>query len=104
MSLKTFSSRVLFRVLNHGVVASSKPLRSPHAAAAAAAAVVEWRSVRGYHNIKKPMNQGPGRAARIRVVDLRSDVMARPGSAMRQAMVKAVLEDDPMKREETVHG
>lgn len=99
MSLKIFSSRVLCKVLNHGVVASSKPLR----AGDAAAAVVGWSSVRGYHNIGKPRNQRPGRAAVIRVVDLRSDVMAQPVPAMRQAMVKAVLEDDMMRGEEAVN-
>ncbi|KAK9530169.1 hypothetical protein VZT92_011691 [Zoarces viviparus] len=98
MSLKIFSSRVLWKVLNHGVVTSSKPLRAGDAAAAA----VGWRSVWGYHNIEKPRSQGPDRAANIRVVDLRSDVMAQPGPAMRQAMVKAVLEDDLMRGEEAV--
>ncbi|XP_075950126.1 uncharacterized protein LOC142952029 [Anarhichas minor] len=98
MSLKIFSSRVLCKVLNRGVVASSKPLR----AGDAAAAVVRWSSVRGNHNIRKPTYQGPGRTAIIRVVDLRSDVMAQPGPAMRQAMVKAVFEDDLTRGQDTV--
>ncbi|XP_034414490.1 probable low-specificity L-threonine aldolase 2 [Cyclopterus lumpus] len=99
MSLKTFSSRVLFKVvLSRGLVAWSKPLGPRDAAAAA----VGCSSVRGYHNLKKPTYRGPGRAAHIRVVDLRSDAMSQPGPAMRQAMAKAVLEDDLMKGEETI--
>uniref|UniRef100_A0A8C3AUE8 Threonine aldolase 1 n=1 Tax=Cyclopterus lumpus TaxID=8103 RepID=A0A8C3AUE8_CYCLU len=88
MSLKTFSSRVLFKVvLSRGLVAWSKPLGPRDAAAAA----VGCSSVRGYHNLKKPTYRGPGRAAHIRVVDLRSDAMSQPGPAMRQAMAKAKL-------------
>jgi len=88
MSLKTFSSRVLFKVLNHGL----------------AAAAVGCSSVRGYYILKKPTLRGPGRGAHIRVVDLRSDVMTQPGPALRQAMAKAALEDDLMKGEEKICG
>ncbi|XP_068439324.1 uncharacterized protein [Clinocottus analis] len=106
MNIMSFSSKVLFKFFNHAVVASSKPVRVRDAAAAAApaAVVVQWRAVRRYHNFRKIINQGPAGAAHIRVVDLRSDVMTKLGPSMRQAMMKAVLEDDPMKREEKVHG
>ncbi|XP_054455507.1 uncharacterized protein LOC129091835 [Anoplopoma fimbria] len=83
MSSNIFSRRVLFSVLNHGVVATSKPLRARDAAAA----VVGWSS----RNYNSPKPSIP------RVVDLRSDVMFQPGPAMRKAMVKAVLEDDLMR-------
>ncbi|XP_069016380.1 threonine aldolase 1 [Embiotoca jacksoni] len=103
MSLKTFSCRVLFTFLNHGVVASGKPLRARDAAAAAVAAALGRSSTRGYYNAGKARHPGPGEAARVRVVDLRSDTVTKPGPAMRQAMAEAKVGDDVMGEDPTVN-
>ncbi|TKS89814.1 hypothetical protein D9C73_023943 [Collichthys lucidus] len=87
MALKTFSCRVLSKLFNHGVIASTNPLSARDAAAAAA--VLGRSSVRGYYNAGKPRHTGPGGAAHARVVDLRSDTVTKPGPAMRQAMAEA---------------
>ncbi|KAM7381371.1 hypothetical protein PAMA_012286 [Pampus argenteus] len=91
MSLKTFSSRLFFNVLNRGVVASNKPLGARDAAA------------RGYYNSGKLSDTGPGRATRVQVVDLRSDTVTKPGAAMRQAMAEAEVGDDVMGEDPTVN-
>lgn len=96
MSLKTFSSRVLSKCFN--VVASSKP------AGDAAAAVLGRSSARGYYNSGKPGHPGPRGAAHVRVVDLRSDTVTKPGPAMRQAMAEAEVGDDVMGEDPTVNG
>lgn len=99
MHLKTFSCRVLFKLLNHGVVASSKP----RSARDAAAAVVGRSSARGYYNTRKPRYPGPGLAARARVVDLRSDTVTKPGPEMRKAIAEAEVGDDVMREDPTVN-
>jgi len=100
MYCKTFSSRVLFKCFNHGVVASSKPL----SARDAAAAVLVRSSTRSYNNTGKSRYQGLGMAARGRVVDLRSDTVTKPGPAMRQAMSQAEVGDDVMGEDPSVNG
>ncbi|XP_056286613.1 uncharacterized protein LOC130204112 [Pseudoliparis swirei] len=99
MYCKTFSSRVLFKCFNHGVVASSKPL----SARDAAAAVLVRSSTRSYNNTGKSRYQGLGMAARGRVVDLRSDTVTKPGPAMRQAMSQAEVGDDVMGEDPSVN-
>lgn len=99
MSLKTFSCRVWLKLLNRGVIASRKPLRARDAAAV----VLGRSSARGYYNNGKPRYQGPGGAARVRVVDLRSDTVTKPGPAMRQAMAEAEVGDDVMREDPTVN-
>lgn len=103
MALKTLSCRVLSKLFNHGVIASTNPL-SARDAAAAAAAVLGRSSVRGYYNAGKPRHTGPGGAAHARVVDLRSDTVTKPGPAMRQAMAEAEVGDDVMGEDPTVNG
>lgn len=100
MSLKTFTNRVLLKLLNHGVYAS----RSPIGARDAAAAVLGRSPARGYYNTGKPKYPGPGGAAHARVVDLRSDTVTKPGPAMRQAMAEAEVGDDVMAEDPTVNG
>lgn len=90
MSLKTFSSRVLYSSLKHGAAVLGRT--------AAAAAAAE----RGYYNAGRP--GAFGGAAHVRVVDLRSDTVTKPGPAMRQAMAEAVVGDDVMGEDPTVNG
>ncbi|KAF3704241.1 putative protein R102.4 [Channa argus] len=99
MALKTFSRRVLFKLLNHGVAASDKPIRAQNAAAT----VVARSSVRDYYNNGNPRFPMPGGAAHVRVVDLRSDTVTKPGPAMRQAMAEAEVGDDVMGEDPTVN-
>ena len=101
MYVKTFSSRVLFKLLKHGGVVSSKPLR---AARHATAAVLGRSSARGYYNSGAPRCTEPGGAAHSRVVDLRSDTVTKPGPAMRQAMAEAEVGDDVMGEDPTING
>ncbi|XP_010747733.3 threonine aldolase 1 [Larimichthys crocea] len=105
MAVKTLSCRVLSKLFNHGVIASTNPLsaRDAAAAAAAAAAVLGRSSVRGYYNAGKPRHTGPGGAVHARVVDLRSDTVTKPGPAMRQAMAEAEVGDDVMGEDPTVN-
>lgn len=98
MSLKTFCCRLFSKYLNHGVVASNKPLRARHAAA-----VLGRSSARGYYTSGKPRDTGSGGAARVQVVDLRSDTVTKPGAAMRQAMAEAEVGDDVMGEDPTVN-
>ncbi|XP_059180625.1 threonine aldolase 1 [Centropristis striata] len=100
MSLRTFSCRVLFKLLNPGVVASSKS----RSARDAAAVVLARSSARGYYNTGKPRYPGPDGAAQVRVVDLRSDTVTKPGPAMRRAMAEAEVGDDVMGEDPTVNG
>ncbi|XP_056221373.1 threonine aldolase 1 [Seriola aureovittata] len=93
MSLKTFSCRVLYKLLNPCIVASIKR----------DAAVLGRSSARGYYNAGKPRCPGPVGAARVRVVDLRSDTVTKPGPAMRQAMAEAEVGDDVMGEDPTVN-
>ena len=82
-------------VLSRGVVTGKG-----HGAAAAAAgiALLGWSPRRGYINII-PKTRYP--ATHVRVVDLRSDAVTRPGPAMLQAMAVAaangkLVTEDPM--------
>ena len=101
MSLKTFSRRGLFTLLNHGVVATNRPLIG---ARHAAAALPGRSSARGYYNSGKPRYTGAGGAVDARVVDLRSDTVTKPGPEMRQAMAEAEVGDDVMGEDPTVNG
>ena len=67
----------------------------------AAATVMGRNSARGYCTT---LQSGPGGAARTRVVDLRSDVVAKPGPAMRKAMAEAEVEYDLMGEDPTARG
>ena len=70
----------------------------------AAAAVLGRSSVRRSCHTWKPRYAGPGVAARVRMVDLRSDTATMPWPAMRQAMVEADLGDGMMIEDPTVYG
>ncbi|XP_063338024.1 threonine aldolase 1 [Pelmatolapia mariae] len=96
MALKTSSCRLLFKFIHQGVVA-------PLAAQNALRSVLGWSSTRGYYNSGKPSYAGPGGAAHVRVVDLRSDTVTKPGPAMRQAMAEAEVGDDVMGEDPTVN-
>ncbi|KAM4525392.1 threonine aldolase 1 [Odontesthes bonariensis] len=98
MYLKTFSKRVLCTFLNHGLVASSKLLSTRDAAA-----TMGLGSARGYYNTGQPKYPGPGGATHVRVVDLRSDTVTKPGPAMRQAIAEAEVGDDVMGEDPTVN-
>ena len=100
MSLKMFSCRVLSKLVNHQVVASKKTL----SARDAAAVLLGRSSARGYYNSGKASQPGPGKAAHVRVVDLRSDTVTKPGPAMRQAMAAAEVGDDVMSEDPSVNG
>ncbi|XP_026171124.1 threonine aldolase 1 [Mastacembelus armatus] len=93
----SFSCRVLFKLLNQSVVASSKAVRPPNAA------MLGQSSVRGYYSARRPRLPGPGGAAPVRVVDLRSDTVTKPGRSMRQAMAEAEVGDDVMGEDPTVN-
>lgn len=84
--------------MNH--VALEKPLQARNAAVA----VLGRSSARGYYNTGKPGLSRPGGTARVRVVDLRSDTVTKPGPAMRQAMAEAEVGDDVMGEDPTVNG
>lgn len=96
MSLRTFSCRALFKLLNHGVVALDKAVQARNAAVAVLG--------RGYYNSGKPVFSSASGAAHVRVVDLRSDTVTKPGPAMRQAMAEAEVGDDVMGEDPTVNG
>ncbi|XP_014907765.1 threonine aldolase 1 [Poecilia latipinna] len=89
MFLKAFSCRVL----------ASFPRRKPLCAQYAALG----HPKRSYYNAGKPGCPGPGEAAHVRVVDLRSDTVTKPGPAMRQAMAQAEVGDDVMGEDPTVN-
>lgn len=46
----------------------------------------------------------PKKASHVRVVDLRSDTVTKPGAAMRQAIAEAEVGDDVMGEDPTVNG
>ena len=103
VSLRTVPCRVLPRLTNHGVLASGEPQRARHAAAA----VLRRSPARGYYDTGRPGRTGASRASRaahVRVVDLRSDTVTKPGPAMRQAMAEAEVGDDVMGEDPTVNG
>ncbi|KAM3591685.1 uncharacterized protein V6R79_005770 [Siganus canaliculatus] len=104
MPLKIFSSRVLLQLLHRGGVATNS---LPHTARNAAATTTVRRhrdSVRGYYNYSGGNKyDGPGGRANVRVVDLRSDTVTKPGPVMRQAMAAAEVGDDVMGEDPTIN-
>ncbi|XP_041830878.1 threonine aldolase 1 [Melanotaenia boesemani] len=100
MSLKTFSCKVLSKILNHSFTFSGKQL---WARDAEAVTVLGRGSARGYYNTGKPRYPRPGGASHVRVVDLRSDTVTKPGPEMRQAMAEAEVGDDVMGEDPTVN-
>ncbi|KAM6896975.1 threonine aldolase 1 [Xenentodon cancila] len=96
MYSKTFSLRTLWKV---GFVASSRQICARNAASAAAF----LGSARGYYNTSNPRYPSPGGAAHVRVVDLRSDTVTKPGPAMRQAIAEAEVGDDVMGEDPTIN-
>uniref|UniRef100_A0A1A8CNI5 Threonine aldolase 1 n=1 Tax=Nothobranchius kadleci TaxID=1051664 RepID=A0A1A8CNI5_NOTKA len=99
MHVRTLSCRVLHFLLNHGGVASSNPCFRRHDAAT----LLVRCAARGYYNTAKPRFPGPCGATHVRVVDLRSDTVTKPGPAMRQAMAEAEVGDDVMGEDPTVN-
>lgn len=94
MSLKTFSCRVFSTFL--------KPLCVQDASAAFFLGRVPTR---GYYNSGSPIQPGRGGMVdRVRVVDLRSDTVTKPGPAMRQAMAEAEVGDDVLGEDPKVNG
>ncbi|KAM4715568.1 threonine aldolase 1 [Anableps anableps] len=92
MILKTFSCRVLASFPRN----ISRKLCAQYAGLGRA-------SERGYYNSGKPGTPRPGGAAHVRVVDLRSDTVTKPGPAMRQVMAEAEVGDDGMGEDPTVN-
>ncbi|XP_034564621.1 probable low-specificity L-threonine aldolase 2 [Notolabrus celidotus] len=88
MSLKTLSSRVMFKLYKHGV-----PALRPRQAAAVLG--------RSSYNTHTP--EFPGGADRFRVVDLRSDAATKPGPRMRRAMAEVEFGDDALEEDPTVN-
>ncbi|CAJ1080012.1 probable low-specificity L-threonine aldolase 2 [Xyrichtys novacula] len=101
MSVKTLCRGDLLKLFKHGVSASNKCVRARQSAAAAAGP--GRGSTRGYYNSGKDWLQTPEKGARVRVVDLRSDTVTKPGPAMRQAMAEAEVGDDVMGEDPTVN-
>ncbi|XP_019745088.1 probable low-specificity L-threonine aldolase 2 isoform X1 [Hippocampus comes] len=60
-------------------------------------------SKRSYYNSGSSRLHEPGRAAHVRVVDLRSDTVTKPGAAMRRAIAEAEVGDDVMGEDPTVN-
>nr|XP_061807363.1 uncharacterized protein LOC133598659 [Nerophis lumbriciformis] len=58
---------------------------------------------RSYYNSGGSRISEPGRAAHVRVVDLRSDTVTKPGAVMRRAMAEAEVGDDVMGEDPTVN-
>ncbi|XP_026207363.1 threonine aldolase 1 [Anabas testudineus] len=98
MSL-TAPCRALFKLLNHGVVALDKSLQARNAAVA----VLGQSFARSYYETGTPRFSRPGGAAHVRLVDLRSDTVTKPGPAMRQAMSEAEVGDDVMGEDPTIN-
>ncbi|MEQ2275816.1 hypothetical protein XENORESO_009241, partial [Xenotaenia resolanae] len=94
MFLKTFSCRVLGSFPRCGFIFPRNPLGARYAA-------LGQCSERAYYN--RPGCSGSGGAAHVRVVDLRSDTVTKPGPAMRQAMAEAEVGDDVMGEDPTVN-
>lgn len=96
MFLKTFSCRILDKLLNRGF-SSKLSVRD------AAAAVLGRSDARGYCNTWTPRYPADG-AANARVVDLRSDAVAKPGPEIRRAMAEAEVGDDGLGEDPIVTG
>ncbi|XP_030018863.1 threonine aldolase 1 [Sphaeramia orbicularis] len=95
MSVKVFSCRLWTNCFN----VCKRPGR-----ARAAAARVGQGCTRGYYNNSgRPGFTGPGGGASVRVVDLRSDTVTKPGPTMRRAMAEAEVGDDVMGEDPTVN-
>ncbi|XP_061913165.1 threonine aldolase 1 [Entelurus aequoreus] len=56
-----------------------------------------------YYDSGTPRVAEPSEATRVRVVDLRSDTVTKPGAAMRRAMAEAEVGDDVMGEDPTVN-
>ncbi|XP_034050180.1 threonine aldolase 1 [Thalassophryne amazonica] len=80
------------RTLWKCVVLSEKPHRA-----------LRCSSARFYYKTVKTRFRSPAAAARVRVVDLRSDTVTKPGAAMRRAMAEAEVGDDVMGEDPTVN-
>lgn len=96
MFLTTFSCRILDKLLNRGF-SSKLSVRD------AAAAVVGRSDARGYCNTWTPRYPAGG-AANARVVDLRSDAVAKPRPEIRRAMAEAEVGDDGLGEDPIVTG
>lgn len=92
MNLQTRACRALAQILDKKILDFRKPVLTCANAARS--------SARAYY--KSPGSTG--HAARLRVVDLRSDTVTKPGAEMRQAMAEAVVGDDVMGEDPTVNG
>lgn len=68
------------------------------------AAAIGWSDPRVNYSTWTPRYAEQGETASARVVDLRSDVAAKPGLAMRRAMAEAELGGDGLGEDPTVHG
>lgn len=97
MHLKTFSSRIVERIFN-------RSFSSLLCARYASVAAIGWSDPRVNYSTWTPRYAEQGEAAKTRVVDLRSDVVAKPGLAMRRAMAEAELGEDGFGEDPTVHG
>ncbi|XP_061763405.1 uncharacterized protein LOC133557171 [Nerophis ophidion] len=91
MSLRITSCRTCFQCAGYFIGPSwRRSLPSPGA--------------RGYYyGSGTPGGAKPGEATRVRVVDLRSDTVTKPGAAMRRAMAEAEVGDDVMGEDPTVN-
>ncbi|XP_061564837.1 threonine aldolase 1 [Cololabis saira] len=98
MNLKTLSWRIACTV---GSAASNS--LSCVRDAASAGSLRGRGSVRGYYNAGTSRYAGPGGATHVRVLDLRSDTVTKPGPAMRRAMAEAEVGDDVMGEDPTVN-
>ncbi|KAM4624009.1 threonine aldolase 1 [Polymixia lowei] len=81
--------------MNHGAIVSKQSHVYP--------AALGRGYVRFYYNSAKPTDPTQAGAPRVRTVDLRSDTVTKPGTAMRQAMAKAEVGDDVMGEDPTVN-
>lgn len=97
MHLKTLSYKVLGRIFNRSF---SSSLCARHAAAAATGC----SDPQVNYSTWTPRYTEQGEAGSSRVVDLRSDVAAKPGLAMRRAMAEAEHEGDGLGEDPIVHG
>lgn len=94
--MKTLSSRILGRIFNRRF---SGLLCARHASASA----IGWSDPQVNYSTWTPRYTEQGEAG-ARVVDLRSDVAAELGRAMRRAMAEAELGSDGLGEDPTVHG
>lgn len=93
MRLKIFSCRVLDKLLTRGF--SGK---------LSAQDVMGRSGAPACHNTWTPRYPGPGAAGNARVLDLRSDAVSKPRTAMRRAMAEAEVGDDGLGEDPIVNG